>query len=152
YEGGDEYGNPNIDPKSTPEGREAANDADNQGGRPPGSKAADNLIVAQLRAVVTSECNDVRRAATGAKNFIEWVDKYYGVGGRFWSLVEKVLVPTSDAVCELLDGYRFDTEAWAMRHAAESKRLLFKLSDQTTAERLPESVKEECKTWSARAT
>lgn len=148
YEGGDEYGNPNIDPKS-PEDAKAANDANNAGGRPPGSQSADNLIAERLRSVIKTECNDIARGATSA-NFVEWVDLYYGRYGGFDSLVGKSLVPLVDAVRDILPSVVFDVEAWAASHVAESKRLLLKLADQTTEARLAESVKAECATWNTR--
>ncbi len=150
YEGGNEYGNPNIDPKKTPEEAKAANDADNAGGRPPGSKSADSLIAHQTKAVIKAESAHINRAAADSQNFVKVLDKYYDAGGGFWSLVESILLPTVDTLSVVMDGYRFDSEAWAMKHAAESKRLLLKACDQTTKDRLTETVKAECATWEMR--
>lgn len=145
YEGGDEFGNPNIDPK-------AANDADNGGGRPPGSESAEALIRDRIQHAIKAECNSVRRAVSSAKNFVAWVDAYYDSrGGAFWSMVEQVIEPTASALRDIMPSCRFDTHVWAMNHAAESKRLLLKLCDQTTRERLSDAVKDECDTWTARA-
>ena len=142
YEGGDEYGNPNIDPK-------AQNDASNAGGRPPGSESADSAIARKLVDVVRTECNSVLRGAE-SENFLKWVDAYYGADGGWWQLVEKSLKPLAVLICEILDGYEFDADGWAARHAAESKRLLLKMCDQTVQDRLAESVKAECETWATR--
>ncbi len=142
YEGGEEYGNPNIDPK-------AKNDADNAGGRPPGSGSADSALDRKLSELLRREANDVSRGA-GSENFLKWIDGYYGVDGGWWQMVSHSLRPLATLICEIIPGYQFDTDGWAARHAAESKRLLLKLCDQTTQDRLAESVKAECDTWKER--
>lgn len=140
YEGGDEFGNPNIDPK-------AANDADNQGGRPPGTESAEALIGDRLRNLIAAECNSVRRAASEAKNFVKWIDEFYGDGGAFGSLADKILRPTVQALGEIVPGLTFDEADWSASHAAESKRLLLKLCDQTTKDGLADAIKDELATW-----
>lgn len=144
YEGGEEFGNPNIDPK-------AQNDASNAGGRPPGSKSADALIERRISDVITAESEKVQRSALDSSNFLAWIDSYYGVDGSFDKLVQKVLAPVALEVCDILPGYAFDSISWGRSHAAESKRLLLKMCDQTTKARLSESVKAECETWNTRA-
>ena len=149
YEGGDEYGNPNIDPKQSPDDAKAANDADNAGGRPPGSSSADSAIDRKLAEVVKAERNSVTRGAE-SENFIKWVDEYYGAAGGWWQLIEKSLKPLATLISEIIPGYPFDADGWAARHAAESKRLLLKMCDQTTQDRLVDAVKGECDTWQER--
>lgn len=147
YEGGDEFGNPNIDPKAD---AKAANDLSNAGGRPPGSESADRLIQGKVKQLIKTECNDVERGAM-CSNFVEWLEGYYSPGGGFNQLVNKSLLPFVDEVKLILDGYSFHVLPWAANHATESKRLLLKLADQSTADRLTENVKAECETWNARA-
>jgi len=145
YEGGDEFGNPNIDPK-------AANDANNAGGRPPGSKSADSLINQRLRDVVHAECEKVRRAVAEAKNITAWIEAYYGADGGLVSLVDKVLRPTVLAVVDILGEHPFDCDAWRNAHAVESKRRLVKLCETHGTAGINNAVAEECETWSLRAT
>ena len=142
YKGGDEFGNPHIDTK-------AANDADNAGGRPPGSNSADSAIARKVQEVVKTEVNDVTRGA-GADNFLTWVDGYYGVDGGWARLVSKTLSPLVALIHDILPGHNFDADGWAARHAVESKRLLLRLCDQTTQDRLAVAVQEECETWKER--
>lgn len=140
YDGGDEYGNPNIDPK-------AANDANNGGGRPP----ANLLIQERLSQIVKTEVNDVTRAPDASRNFVKWVDDYYRADGGFGRLCLKVLAPFVESLHSLSQDVTFDWSAWSISHAAESKRLLLKLCDQSTQATLRDAISEECNTWNARA-
>jgi HK97 family phage portal protein len=113
YPGGEEFGNPNIDPK-------AANDVDNKGGRPPGSRSADALIDRKLRDIVATECNYVRDASQNAVNFVEWIEDYYSNG--FHNLTGKALAPYVEDVKGCVIGYVFDPQNWAVTWKARAVR------------------------------
>lgn len=144
YEGGDEYGNPHIDPK-------AANDANNGGGRPPGAtEKATVLLEAAIAHVVKTEINAVCRGAA-SKDFRAWCDTYYGVDGGWYKLVAKELKPLADFIAIVASEVTFDVVMWAAVHGAESQRLLSDLQKRTAKERLADTVKTECDQWPLRA-
>ena len=68
YEGGDDYANPAITVKETTP--EQDNQKDQQ------AKALE-VLTAQAKGLLTSEANQVNRAAKETKNFVRWLDKYY---------------------------------------------------------------------------
>lgn len=145
YDGGDEYGNPNID-------KLAVNNADNQGGRPPGSSSrATALLTDKLEQVVKTECNAVCRGAA-AKDFASWVETYYGMNGGFFKLVAKELQPLAEFVTETVVDVTFDAVLWSSVHAAESQRLLVAAMARSNKETLADTVRGECDRWTARAT
>lgn len=144
YEGGDEYGNPNID-------KLAANNADNQGGRPPG--AADKaraLLQDKLAGVVKAEANAVCRGAA-SKDFSQWLDTYYGMNGGFFKLIAKEVKPLADFVGELVGDIGFDCVLWSSVHATASQRRLEAATNGVARDRLADAVKAECDTWQERA-
>lgn len=134
YDGGDEYGNPNID--VMPEEEDDESDA-----------AASDLISDRIRQLVKIEIGTVKRASK-AQNFVAWVDTYYSTGFR--EQAESVLTPTVDAVRILAPHVVFDATTWINEHAVESKRRLLKMCDQTLPERLAEAISAECELWSTR--
>lgn len=80
-EGGDEYGSPAINPnKQRPEdGKESPDN-----GRPPGNSttfepkmAHKELLMDRLLHFLEREAMSLRQAATGAKNFVKWLDEFY---------------------------------------------------------------------------
>lgn len=144
YDGGDEFGNPAIDPID----KKAANDADNQGGRPPGAIAGE-LLDAAVAHVIKTEANAVCRGAA-SKNFATWCDTYYGVDGGFFKLVAKELKPLADFVAATVGG-DFNCVMWAGIHAAESQRRLAEVAEHTPRDRLADAVKTETDTWGSRA-
>jgi len=144
YAGGEEYGNPNID-------KLAANNADNQGGRLPGSsERARALLADKVEHVVKTECNAVCRGAS-SKDFVGWVETYYGLGGGFFKLVAKELQPLAAFVTEVATDIEFDSVLWASVHAAESQRLLAAIMARSTKDTLADGVRGECEKWAARA-
>lgn len=144
YDGGDEFGNPAIDPVD----KKAANDVDNKGGRPPESMAV-GLLDAAIAHVIKTECNAVCRGVA-AKDFSVWCDTYYGLDGGWFKLVAKELKPLADFVAATVGG-DFNCVLWASVHAAESQRLLAAVGEHKTKERLADAVKMECDQWVSRA-
>lgn len=146
YQGGDEYGNPAIDPMD----KKAANDANNQGGRPPGSTKALALLDEKRLHIIKTETNAVLRGAA-SKDFRAWCDTYYGLNGGFFKLVAKELQPLAEFIAETVNDIDFDCVLWASVHAAESQRRLAGIIAAAPKERLADAIKAECDQWPARA-
>lgn len=140
YPGGDEFKNPAINPsESKPEPEE----------KPEAKQAATRLMENHRKAASLKDINEVRMAAKESKNFIQWIDMRYSEGGGFDQSCIDVIGPAS----ELLQAMGFvglEDTAWQSGWRIESKRRLFKVCDQTTADRLVDSVKDELETWKAR--
>lgn len=145
YDGGDEFGNPAIDPID----KKAANDVDNEGGRPAGVARATALIEEKILSIIRSEMNAAKRAA-GQKSFVAWADKYYGVDGGFFHLVASELQPLAEFIADVVPDVDFNYQLWASVHASESQRRLLAVFKASTSDQLQEHVKAECDTWQSR--
>lgn len=142
YNGGDEFGNPAIDPVN----RKAANDANNQGGRPAGIEKAAKLLAGKQHSIVSSEINAVKRAAS-QKGFLAWADKYYGIDGGFFKLVANEMRPLAEFVSETVGDVGVDCNLWSSVHAAESQRRVAYIYQSVSLEKRCEAMKTECDTW-----
>lgn len=144
YEGGDEYANPAIEAAgSTKDTEEDSKPDDNA------KNAASRLVENRHRAAIDWDINAVRRAAAEAKNFINWIDGRYSEGGDFDQYCDEAIKPAR----ELLSAVGIPvnhSKDWQHNWRIESKRRLFKVCDQTTAERLVACVKDELETWKVR--
>jgi HK97 family phage portal protein len=77
-EGGEEYGSPaiNPNPKRPEDGKESPDN-----GRPRGAKTENahrDLLLDRLLHFIERESISLKQAATGAKNFVKWLDDFYG--------------------------------------------------------------------------
>lgn len=145
YAGGEEYGSPHINPKSDGEPKREPEEATGGGenAMPKARNAHRRMLADRLRHVVQREYAAVRDAATGAKNFISWLDEYY-LGGE--SKPSKVLHLTQSAAGHAVEAcesiglpagriYTVLADYSSMRH-----KTLLKTAELATQEQLPTVV------------
>lgn len=92
YKGGEVYGSPAINPiQKGPEDGKAAPD----NGRPRNSvtNAHKELLYDRILHLLECETTRLRHAAKSAKNFVEWLDEFYGFDGeyKFSQLADSVM-------------------------------------------------------------
>lgn len=138
YDGGDEYANPAI---------EAAGSTADTPAEDSRNAAAMAIVRDRVKALIMRDANDIKKAAKSATNFVQWADARYSDGGGFDSAVAEVMQPTLDALNKLATVREFNQSDWQARWKVESKRLLFKLCDQTTKETFYAAILEELDTW-----
>lgn len=98
----------------------------------------------RLRFAVSREMAEVRRAAREKKNFVGWLERFYGRQlERFASTIE----PVAEA-CRL-QGLAVDTESVAFQHCQEAHRGLLALTGEVTQPELIEAVERLTGDWEA---
>lgn len=140
YPGGERFGSPAIN--KTPE--DGKDEPDN--GRPPGSvsnrvfgveNAHKNLIYDRFLHLLEAESNRLRTAASGAKNFVSWLDSFY-VGGQFEALSESVMGVSAAAAQAV--GLPANYKISVMQYAKQRRAALLEACSTVTKDELPEMV------------
>jgi hypothetical protein len=86
----------------------------------------------------------VKRAAASGKNFVQWLDKFYG---RYMARMESIISPAAET-CRMV-GLDVDAEAIAFEHCNMAHKALLELSGTVTADELAERVARETDQWEA---
>ena len=134
-EGGDDYSNPAINPVDKTEDGEATVD---DGQEEENIGKANRLLTQMVKAMLSAESNKVRRAVAGGKNFVEWLDGFYGAYSEF--AAEYLEIPMQ-AVAGLLKR-QGDWQSVIAAHATAQHEALLTLAGWHSQEELEKIVKE----------
>jgi HK97 family phage portal protein len=139
-DGGDIYQNPNTssgnsDPQSEPVESESSEEPEDES-----ETRAELAALSRLEHLVGVEANKVKQAAVKAaedgKNFVEWVDGFYGK----WE----------GKLAGWLEEMGLDRDA-ATEHCEDSKQRLLEVCDYSNATNLADNVSKQCGNWKTRA-
>jgi HK97 family phage portal protein len=136
YEGGDEFLNPAIDPAVVAAAAGDNGNQDNPDGEDPQVDALRNLVRSQCESLVQFEANKLAWAAKNPKNFVAWLDDFYGdtflaaAGQRLAAVVELALVM----------GFPGISDESIAEHAEASKTAALAIAGACSQAELPEKI------------
>ena len=130
-----------VKPKEPEEPGEETGESGDKG-QEIGQQAARAALRDRVRHAIAKEVQEVQRAAARRKNFVGWLDRFYG---RFLAKMESILEPAAET-CRML-GVEVDAERIAMAHCHWAHQRLLRIAGEVTAEELVQRIEADTETW-----
>jgi len=133
-------GSPSSNPPTPPAAKEQMSNEQ--------QAAVRSVLADMLGRMVRRECQALKRAAKKPKEFLDWIDEYYGEHERFMAAaITPAVWAYQLAVSNRSSGV---SEQIAIDHCKRSRKLLRELSDVTTRDQLPAALDDLCERWQAK--